>query len=399
MQTADYIAREDRYLAHNYKSLPVVFTKGEGVWLWDVEGKKYLDFVGAYSAVSFGHLNQRIKAALVAQLDRLDVQARAFRHDQLGGFAEAACRISGLDMMLPMNTGAEAVETAIKAARRWGVDVKGVADGRQRIIVNEQNFHGRTTTIIGFSSEERSRRGFGPFDGGFDIIPFGDAAALEAAITPDTVAFLTEPILAEAGIYTPPKGWLKQAQEICRKHNVLLLVDEVQTGLGRTGRDFCFQHEIERPDGLMLGKALGGGLYPVSALLGTKALMDVFDYGSHGSTFGGNAVASAIAIEALKIMADEKISEKTAENGEYLMRKLRAFNSPLIKEVRGQGLLIGVEINDGKATEVCEALLAKGLISKDTHHTTLRFTPPLTIEKPELDFAVEVMAEALREIG
>jgi ornithine--oxo-acid transaminase len=400
MKAQDYVERENKYLAKNYKSFPFVLNKAEGVWLWDTDGKKYLDFVAAYSAVSFGHLNQRIKKVMVEQLDLMDVQARAFRHDKLGEFAELVCKITGMDMMLPMNTGAEGVETAIKAARRWGFEKKKIPDGKQRIIVCKNNFHGRTSTIIGMSSDADYRRGFGPFDGGSDIIPYGDLKALEAAITPHTCAFLVEPIQGEGGIIVPPKGYLKAVQELCRKHNVLLILDEVQTGMGRTGRDFAFQYEIDRPDGLILGKALGGGIYPVSAFLGSKDVMSVFDPGSHGSTFGGNAVASAIATEAIKILQEEKLSERSAEMGDYLMQKLKAFNSPVIKEVRGSGLLVGVESNPeyASAPQVCEHLLTKGVLSKDTHGTVIRFSPPLTIGKEEIDWAVDQFRETLNEI-
>ncbi len=300
MKAADYIARETKYLAHNYHPLPVVLTKSDGIWVWDSEGKKYLDFLSAYSAVSMGHNNARIRKALVNQLETLDVPSRAFYTDRLGEFAEALCRLTGMDTMLPMNTGAEAVETAIKAARRWGYQVKKIARDKARIIVSEGNFHGRTTTIVGFSSDDDYRKDFGPFAGGFDEVPFGDAAALEKAITPETCAFISEPIQGEGGIIMPPKGWLKDVQAICRKHNILLILDEIQSGLGRTGKDFAFQHEIEKPDGLILGKALGGGIYPVSAFLARKDVMDVFNPGSHGSTFGGNPLYWRSALRRLK---------------------------------------------------------------------------------------------------
>lgn len=401
METKDYLAREHKYLAHMYKPLPIVLNRGEGIWLWDTEGRKYMDFLGAYSAVSFGHANKRIRKALNDQLDNLDVPARAFHTDRLGEFGELLCNFTGLDMVQPMNSGAEAVETAIKAARRWGHDVKKIPDGKQKIIVSAGNFHGRTTTIVGFSSDADYRRGFGPFDGGFITVPFGDADALEAAITPDTCAFLTEPLQGEGGILMAPKGWLARVQEICKKHNVLLILDEVQTGMGRTGRDFCFQHEIDKPDGLCLGKALGGGIYPVSAFVSTKEVMDVFDPGSHGSTFGGNPIAAAIAIEAIKILKEDKLAARANELGDHLQRKLKGLNSPLIKEIRGMGLLVGMEIHPEKATarQVCDKLLEKGLLSKDTHGTVVRFAPPLTIERENLDWAVQTVAEALDEMG
>jgi ornithine--oxo-acid transaminase len=400
MDTKDFITRERQYLANMYKPLSIVLTRGEGIWLWDAQGRKYMDFLGAYSAVSFGHLNKRLKKALMDQLDLLDIPARAFHTERLGEFGEMICALTGLDMVQPMNSGAEAVETAIKAARRWGHDIKKIPDGKQRIIVSSGNFHGRTTTIVGFSSDAEYKRGFGPFDGGFDTVPFGDLEALEAAITPDTCAFLTEPLQGEGGIIVPPQGWLKGAQDICKKHNVLLLIDEVQTGMGRTGKNFCFEHEIERPDGIMLGKALGGGIFPVSAFVATREVMSVFNPGSHGSTFGGNPMASAVAIEAMKILQDENMADKAAVNGDYLQRKLKGLNSPLIKEVRGQGLLVGMEIHAHKATarQVCDKLLEKGLLSKDTHGTVVRFAPPLNIERENLDWAVQTVADALAEM-
>lgn len=396
----EFISRENKYVAKLYNPLPIVLCKGDGVWLWDTDGKKYLDFLSAYSAVSFGHLNTRIKNALMGQLERLDIPARAFHTDTLGAFAEKLCTMTGMDMMLPMNSGAEAVESGIKAARRWGYEVKGIPDGKARIIVCNNNFHGRTTTIVGFSTDAEYRRGFGPFSGGFDAIPHGDAEALEKAITPDTCAFLVEPIQGEGGILMPPKGWLKKVQEICKKHNVLLILDEIQTGMGRTGRNFCYQYEIDKPDGLMLGKALGGGIYPVSAFLGRKDVMGVFGAGSHGSTFGGNPVACALGIEALSILEEDKLAERSEELGQYLLQKLGALNSPLIKDVRGRGLLVGMEIEPSLATarDVCEKLLARGVLSKDTHDTVVRFAPPLTIEKADLDWAVERVAEVLREM-
>lgn len=401
MDTQDFIVRERRYLAHLYKPLSIVLNRGEGIWLWDTEGRKYMDFLGAYSAVSFGHLNPRIRKAMIDQLDMLDVPSRAFHTDRLGEFGEMLCKFTGLDMMQPMNSGAEAVETAIKAARRWGCDRKGIKDGKQKIIVSAGNFHGRTTTIVGFSSDADYRRGFGPFDGGFITIPFGDADALEAAITPDTCAFLTEPLQGEGGILVAPDGWLARVREICTRKNVLLILDEVQTGMGRTGRDFYFQHEDAKPDGLCLGKALGGGIYPVSAFVATHEVMGVMDAGSHGSTFGGNPIAAAVGIEALKIMREEGLSVRAMELGEHLQRKLKGLNSPLVKEVRGKGLLVGMEIRPEKATarQVCDKLLEKGLLSKDTHGTVVRFAPPLIIEQRDLDWAVQAVAEALSEMA
>lgn len=400
MKTKDYIDREDKYLAHNYHPLPVVLTKADGIWVWDNEGNKYLDFLSAYSAVSAGHLNPRIKKALVSQLENMDVPSRAFYTDKLGEFAEALCKITGMEAMLPMNTGAEAVETAIKAARRWGYEKKGIAKDQAKIVVSEGNFHGRTTTIIGFSSDPEYRRDFGPFDGGFVPIPFGDIEALQKAITPETCAFITEPIQGESGIIMPPEGWLRQVQEICRKNDVLFIIDEIQSGLGRTGKNFAFQHEIDKPDGLILGKALGGGIYPVSAFLARKDVMDLFQPGSHGSTFGGNPIAAAIGLEAIKILEEDDLAGKSAELGHYLKEQLEALNSSLITEIRGLGLWIGMDIDPAKATarEVCERLKLKGLLCKETHETVVRFAPPLTITKNEIDWAVEQVRAVLSEL-
>ena len=399
MKTQDYIEKEDKFLAHNYHPLPVVLTKGEGVWVWDADGNKYLDFLSAYSAVSAGHLNPRIKKALTDQLNEMDVPSRAFYSGNLGAFAEKTCQITGMDMMLPMNTGAEAVETAIKAARRWGYEKKGIAKDKAKIIVSEGNFHGRTTTIVGFSSDAEYRKNFGPFDGGFEVIPFGDAEALEKAITPETCAFLTEPVQGEGGIIVPPAGWLKKVQEICRKNNVLLILDEIQSGIGRTGKNFAFQHEIDKPDGLLLGKALGGGIYPVSAFLARKDVMEVFDPGSHGSTFGGNPIAAAIGLEALNILEEEDLAGRSRELGNYLKEGLAALNSPLVTEIRGIGLWIGMDIDPAKVTArtICEMLQNKGLLCKETHATVVRFAPPLTITKEEIDWALDQVAAVLNE--
>ncbi len=401
ISTQDYIAREDRYLAHNYHPLPVVLTKSDGVWLWDAEGNKYLDFLSAYSAVSAGHNNKRIRDAMVRQLEQLDVPSRAFYTDRLGEFAQELCVLTGMDTMLPMNTGAEAVETAVKAARRWGYRVKKIARDKARIIVSHGNFHGRTTTIVGFSSDPDYRKDFGPFSGGFDEVPFGDANALEKAITPETCAFITEPVQGEGGIILPPPGWLKQAQAICRKHNVLFILDEIQSGLGRTGRDFAFQHEIGVPDGLILGKALGGGIYPVSAFLARRDVMDVFDPGSHGSTFGGNPIAAAIGIEAIRILKEEKLSERSAELGAHLKKRLTELNSSLVTAIRGAGLWIGMDIDPKQASarEVCERLKLRGLLCKETHKITVRFAPPLTIEKKDIDWAADQVRDVLTELS
>lgn len=400
MSASDYIALESRYLARNYNPLPVVLARGEGVWVWDTEGKKYLDFLSAYSAVSAGHSNPRIVKAMMDQVRTLDVPSRAFYTDILGRFAERLCLLSGMDRVLPMNTGAEAVETAIKAARRWGYRVKHIPSGRARIIACDGNFHGRTSTIIGFSSEEDYKADFGPFSGGFDLIPYGDVAALERAITPDTCAFLVEPIQGEGGIIVPPEGYLRAAQALCRKHNVLFMLDEIQTGLARTGRDFCFQYEIDKPDGLMLGKALGGGVYPVSAFLARADVMEVFNPGSHGSTFGGNPIAAAIGLEALALMNDERFSERSYELGLYLRDRLSAIQSPAIRDVRGKGLLIGLELDPDvvKARVVCEKLKERGLLCKETHEVTVRFAPPLVISRDDIDWAAEQVSSVLTSL-
>lgn len=398
MTDQDVFAREAQYMAHNYRPLPVVLEHGEGVWVRDTGGREYLDFLSAYSALSAGHRHPRLLKAMAEQMDKICLTSRAFYCETLGHFTEKLCRISGMDKALPMNTGAEAVETAIKAARRWGYRVKGITESKARIIVCHGNFHGRTTTIVGFSDEALYRDGFGPFDGGFDPVDFGDATALEAAITHDTCAFLVEPIQGEAGIIVPPEGYLRQAQEICRKHNVLLIIDEIQTGLSRTGRDFCFQYEIDRPDGLILGKSLGGGIYPVSAFLARCDVMDVFDPGSHGSTFGGNPLAAAIGIAALDLMQDDCFSEKAEKMGDYLRGQLEAIQTPLVREVRGKGLLIGMEIDPSYASarSVCEDLKERGLLCKETHETVVRFAPPLIISKEQIDWAVNEIADVLK---
>lgn len=399
--TSATIALENEVCAHNYHPLPVVLTRGEGVWLWDESGKKYLDMMSAYSAVSHGHSHPRIVKALTAQANKLCIPSRAFYSEGLAPFLEKLCHLSGMDMALPMNTGAEAVETALKAARRWGYQVKGIPAGQAEIVVAEGNFHGRTISIVSFSSEEAYKAGFGPFTPGFKTVPYGDIAALEKAITPNTCAFLVEPIQGEAGIIVPPAGWLKAAADLCRKHNVLLILDEIQSGLGRTGKMFAFEHEGITPDGLVLGKALGGGVMPVSAFLARKDVMDVFNPGSHGSTFGGNPLAAAVGYEALCVLEDEKLAERSAKLGAYFMQKLKALNSPLITDIRGRGLWIGVEVDPAKASarKICERLMAKGVLSKETHETTIRFAPPLTISEQEIDWAVTQVADTLEEMA
>lgn len=387
------IELESRYSARNYKPLPVVLTSGQGVWLWDVDGKRYLDMMSAYSAVSFGHGHPTLLKVLSEQAQRLAVTSRAFHTDRLGSFLQTLCEMTGMPKALPMNTGAEAVETALKAARKWGHKVKGIADNSAEIIVCQGNFAGRTTTIIGFSSEPQYRDGFGPFSPGFVAVPFGDAAALEAAITPRTTAFLVEPIQGEGGIIVPPDGYLAACREICTRHNVLLICDEVQTGLGRTGKLLAFQHDNIKPDGLLLGKALGGGLLPVSAFLAREDLMDVFNPGDHGSTFGGNPLAAAVGAAALGLLKDERLSERAEKLGARLIKGLRDIRHPAIREVRGRGLLIGLDLEPAffSARTFCEALMSKGILSKETHDTVVRFAPPLIITEEQLEAALAVI--------
>ncbi|MCM5678678.1 ornithine--oxo-acid transaminase [Schlegelella sp. S2-27] len=393
-------ALEDRYGAHNYAPLPVVLTRGEGVHLWDEQGRRYLDMMSAYSAVSFGHSHPELVAALTQQAQRLAIASRAFHTDRLGPFLEKLCRMTGLDRALPMNTGAEAVETAIKAARKWGYKVKGVPEGQAQIIVPAGNFAGRTTTIVGFSSEAQYRDGFGPFAPGFVHVPYGDIAALERAITPDTVAFFLEPIQGEAGIVVPPEGYLRAARELCTRHHVLLICDEVQTGLGRTGRLLACQHEGVTPDGITLGKALGGGLLPVSAFVAREDVMAVFTPGDHGSTFGGNPLAAAVGLAALELLERERLAEGADELGRHLRQRLFALKHPAVTEVRGKGLLVGVEIDPGfaSAREVCMRLMHEGVLSKDTHDTVVRLAPPLVVTRAQLDEAVDALQRVLRSL-
>lgn len=391
---------ERSYGARNYAPPPVVLVRGEGVYVWDARGRRYLDMMSAYSAVSHGHRHPRLVRALIAQAGRLDVVSRAFHTDRLGPFLKRACELTGQDKALPMNTGAEAVETALKAARKWAYTVKGVAPDAAEIIVCEGNFHGRTIAITGLSSDAQHRHGFGPFAGGFVRIPFAVPAALEAAITPNTAAFLVEPIQGEGGINVPPAGYLAACARICRKHDVLLICDEVQTGLGRTGKLLASDHEGVTPDALTLGKALGGGLVPVSLFLARGDVMDVFTPGDHGSTFGGNPIAAAVGLEALNVLVDEGLIAAAAELGAYMLEKLRAFESPLVKEVRGKGLLIGVELHRGmaSASAVCERLLALGVLAKEARGNVVRFAPPLVIARAEIDWAVDRIGQALDEM-
>ncbi len=397
MTGQEYIALENQYGANNYHPLDVVLTRGEGVWVWDVEGKKYLDCLSAYSAVNQGHCHPKIVRVVQEQASRLTLTSRAFRNDQLGLFYQKLVEISGMPKVLPMNSGAEAVETALKAIRKWAYTVKGIPEDRAEIIVCANNFHGRTITIISFSTEEQYRKGFGPLTPGFKIIPFGDAHALQEAITPNTAAFLVEPIQGEGGIIVPPEGYLEEAEKICRENNVLFVLDEIQTGLGRTGKMFAHQYEQVKPDGLIVGKALSGGFYPVSAFLATEELMGVFKPGDHGSTFGGNPLAAAIGRAALEVLVEENLAERAAEMGAYFVEGLRKIQSPHIKEVRGKGLLIGVELKPeaGGARRFCEALAAEGILSKETHEHVIRFAPPLVIGKSEIDWALERIEKVL----
>ena len=398
---SDMIALERRFGAANYAPLPVVLSRGEGVWLWDVEGRRYLDMLSAYSAVSFGHGHPRLLRALESQARRLAVTSRAFHTDRLPPFLARICELTGMDRALPMSTGAEAVETAIKCARKWAYTRRGVPEGEARIVACEGNFHGRTTTIVGFSSEAQYREHFGPFDGGFTCIPYGDAEALARAIDGRTAAFLVEPIQGEAGIVVPPEGWLARCARICRERGILLIVDEVQTGLGRTGRILACEHEGVKPDGVILGKALGGGLLPVSAFAATEDVMSVLRPGDHGSTFGGNALAAAVGHEALDVLVEENLAARAASMGGHLVARLSALSSAAVREVRGKGLLVGMDLDPERAParRFVEALMKHGVLSKDTHGTVARFAPPLVITRDEIDWAVERIRDALREFG
>ena len=389
-----YIDFEKTVAAANYDPLPIVLRHAKGCWVTDIEGRRYLDMMSAYSAVSVGHGHPRILNAVIEQASRIAVTSRAYYTEALAPFLAKLADLAGLDIALPMNTGAEAVETAIKAARRWGYSVRKIAKDRANIIVAENNFHGRTTTIVGFSSDAAYREGFGPFGGGFRTVPFGDSAAVARAIDQNTCAVLVEPIQGEAGIVVPREGYLADLRALCDAHGILLILDEVQSGLGRTGRWFAHQHEDIRPDGLILGKALGGGVYPVSALVGTRELIQVFDPGSHGSTFGGNALAARIGLEALNVIEDEDLVRRSAELGGYLFEGLRSLRSNFVTDVRGKGLWVGVEIDPDavSARSLCEALAREGVLSKDTHGKVLRFAPPLVIARDEIDWALERIA-------
>jgi len=395
--TKQCIEMEDQYGAHNYKPLNVVLTKGAGIWVEDVEGKKYMDFLAAYSAVNQGHCHPRLVKVLQEQCARLALTSRAFRNDQLPFLAKELCDLTGYEMMLPMNSGGEAVETAIKAARKWGYKVKGVEKDKGEIIVCSGNFHGRTTTIISFSTDEQYKDGFGPLTPGFVVVPYGDAEAFRKAVNPNTIAFLVEPIQGESGVVVPPEGFLKECAEICRENRVLFVADEIQSGLGRTGKLFAFQHENVRPDMVIIGKALSGGMYPVSAVVASREILGVFNPGDHGSTYGGNPIACAVAREALKIIIEEKLSERSAELGAYLIEKLRTIQSPYVDFYRGKGLWIGIVLKKsaGGARRFCEALQEKGILAKETHETVIRIAPPLIIKKEEIDWAVERIREVL----
>ena len=391
MKTEDYIWLENEYGARNYNPLDVVLTRGRGVWVWDVEGKRYLDCLSAYSAINQGHCHPKILETLIEQAERLTLVSRAFRNDQLGFFYKEVCELTNSHMVLPMNSGAEAVESAIKAVRKWGYKVKGIPEDQAEIIVCENNFHGRTITIVGFSTEPQYRNGYGPFTPGFKIIPFDDANALEEAITPHTVAFLVEPIQGEAGVIVPRSGYLKSVREICNRNNVVLILDEIQTGLGRTGKFLAEEHDGIQADLTLIGKALSGGFIPISAALSNKEVLGVFHPGDHGSTFGGNPLACAVARTALRVIKEENMIENAAIMGSYIMERLLEIESPYIREVRGRGLMIGVELypEAGGARRFCEKLKDRGILCKETHQNVIRFAPPLIIKKEEIDWALE----------
>ena len=398
MKTEDYIRLENEFGARNYHPLDVVLNKGEGIWVWDVEGKKYLDFLSAYSAVNQGHCHPKIVQTMIEQAQKLCLVSRAFRNDQLGFFYKEICELTNSHMVLPMNSGAEAVESCIKAVRKWGYYVKKVPMDKAEVIVCKNNFHGRTITIVGFSSEEQYKDGYSPFTPGFKLIPFGDADAFEKAITPNTVAFLVEPIQGEGGIIIPPEGYLKKVRKICNDNKVVLITDEIQTGLGRTGKMLAEEHDGIVADLTLVGKALSGGLYPISAVLSNKEVLGVFQPGDHGSTYGGNPLACAVARTALKVLVEEKMIENSEKLGIYFMDQLRKINSPHVKEVRGKGLMIGVELikDAGGARPFCEKLMEKGLLCKETHEHVIRFAPPLIITKEEIDWALERIESVLK---
>jgi ornithine--oxo-acid transaminase len=393
-------AIEDRLGAHNYHPLDVTLTRGQGVWVWDTDGRRYLDCLAGYSAVNQGHCHPRILEAMTAQAQRLTITSRAFRNDQLPLFYEELCALTRSHKALPMNSGAEAVESAIKTVRKWGYEVKGVPQGRAEIIVCANNFHGRTLAIVGFSTDPTARKNFGPFAPGFKVIPFGDADALEAAITPNTVGFLVEPIQGEGGVIIPPAGYLARVRDICTRHRVILILDEIQTGLGRTGRLLAEEHEGVEADLTLIGKALSGGFYPASAVLSNSEVLGVLKPGEHGSTFGGNPLACAVARMALKVLVEEGMIENAAAQGEYTLARLKVMRWPAVREVRGRGLLIGIEFHPeaGGARRICEALVRRGLLCKETHEHTLRFSPPLVIRRDEIDWALEQLDAVIARI-
>lgn len=393
-----YIELEEKFGAHNYKPLDVVIQRGEGVWVWDVEGNKYLDCLAAYSAVNQGHCHPKIMATMIEQAKNLTLTSRAFRNDQLGLFYQEICELTNSHKVLPMNSGAEAVESVIKAVRKWGYQVKGIPQDKAEIIVCENNFHGRTITIVGFSTDVNSREGFGPFTPGFKIIPFGDAGALEEALTPNTVAFMVEPIQGEAGVIVPQAGYLKEVKTICEKHDIVLILDEIQTGLGRTGKLLAEEHDNIEADLTLIGKALSGGFYPISAVLSNTEVLGVLRPGEHGSTFGGNPLACAVARTAVKVLIDENMIENAEVMGDYFKAGLSGINSSIIKEIRGKGLLIGVELipEVAGARRFCEKLMKQGLLCKETHENIIRFAPPLLITKQEIDWALKRIESVLQ---
>ncbi|NQT55188.1 MAG: ornithine--oxo-acid transaminase [Desulfobacteraceae bacterium] len=399
MKQQDYIDMEDAYGAHNYKPLDVVLNRGKGVWVWDVKGNRYMDCLSAYSAINQGHCHPKILETMIEQAKKLTLTSRAFRNDQLGLFYKEICEMTNSHKVLPMNSGAEAVETVIKTARKWGYQAKGIPENQAELIVCDNNFHGRTITIVGFSSDEDSRKGFGPFTPGFKKIPFGDAKALEEAITSNTVAFMVEPIQGEAGVIIPPKGYLKAVKDVCEKNNIMLILDEIQTGLGRTGKLFAEEHDDIEADLTLIGKALSGGFYPISAVLSNTEVMSVLRPGEHGSTFGGNPLACAVARTAIRVLNEENMIENSALMGKYFRSGLSEIRNPMIKEIRGKGLLIGIEFlpEAGGTRSYCEKLMANGLLCKETHDNIIRFAPPLVITKEDIDWAMERIHGVLSE--
>lgn len=398
--TNPIIENESIYAAHNYAPIPVVLTRGEGVYVWDDAGKRYLDLMSAYSAVSHGHCHPVLVKVVQEQAATLNIVSRAFYTNKLGPFLKRVCELTGFEKALAMNTGAEAVETALKAARKWAYTVKGVPNDQAEIIACAGNFHGRTITIVGMSTEPQYRHGFGPFPPGLKIIPYGDPAELEKAITPNTAAFLVEPIKGEGGIIVPPAGYLKACSDICKKHNVLLICDEIQTGLGRTGKMLACEHDHVKPDGIVLGKALGGGILPVSVFLSNKEVMDVFTPGDHGSTFGGNPLAAAVGLAALDVLVNDKLIERAEKMGAYFQTRLKAIGSPLLSEVRGKGLLIGLEIKAPySAHDICVKLAERGVLTKETHKTVIRLAPPLIISQEQIDAVIDVLTEVLEGVA